>query len=309
METNIPSGSVVVGVDGSEHSDRALEWAAGEAASERRPLVLVHATFPPSPGAGWCHEVGEVTRAELISAITRDAHLMLERAAARVRGAHPCLEVHEVVRLDDAREALLDAAADAHVLVLGSRGLGPIRQLLLGSVSMAVSKHARAPVVVVRPGPRKGPVVVGVAGEPEDGPVLDFAFRVAEARGLPITLVHAFWDVVGASETSRDVPVDEPGYEDRRAILTEAARAPSGRHPSVAVNLLLTKGFANVQLVRASDDAALVVMGHRRKPFLHETVYGSAAPYVVEHAHCSVAVVPITQGPTALPSSRHDVQS
>lgn len=298
MTTSLPAGAIVVGIDGSTWSDLALDWAAQEASLEGRPLVLLHAVYSPSAGAMTFLESASVQYGELLGQLRRDAEDLLDKAAQRVHADHDLADVHQVVRLTDPREALLDAAVNASMLVVGTRGLGPIRQLLLGSVSAAMTKHAGCPVVVMRPGrqrSRQAGVLVGVAGDERDDAVVDFAFRIAETRRLAVTLVHSFWDVVAAEDESREVPADEPGCEDQRAVLTEAADRPSGLHPSVPVHLLLSRGFADVQLIQASRNAELLVLGHSRKPFLQEFIYGSVAPRVVEHAHCAVAVVPVGQ--------------
>lgn len=295
MNTTIPAGAIVIGVDGSAGADLAVEWGAREAFLEQRPLCLVHAAPPLYPGeTPYPHEILEQLRAE--------GGALLEHAAERVRVEYDSIEIRTVVRQTDPREALLDAAADASMMVVGTRGLGPIRQLLLGSVSQALTKHAACPVVVLRPAPAAG-VRVGVAGDDGDQAVLDFAFRVAAARGLPVTLVHCFWDVVGVPEGVREIPVDEPGCEDQRAILVDAATASSARFPSVPVHLLLSRGFADLQLIAASRAAELLVVGHRRKPLLRDLIHGSVAPRVAEHAHCSVAVVPVGHEDNAGPSA------
>lgn len=299
--TGIPIGAIVVGIDGSAYSDLALDWAAQEASLEGRPLVLVHAVVPPSPGAAVYVESTGFQYGDLLAQLERDGKDLLENAARRARADHELSEVCQVVRVSDARAALLEAATDASALVVGTRGLGPIRQLLLGSVSMAAIKHAGTPVVVARPADeqiRDAGVVVGVSGDEYDAAVLDFAFRVADARGLPITLVHTFWDAVGQEET-REVSADDPRYADQLRILSEAAAQPSQRFPSVPVHRLLSRGFADVQLIATSHRADLLVLGHRRKPFLQELIYGSVAPRVAEHARCSVAVVPVGDEPDA----------
>jgi nucleotide-binding universal stress UspA family protein len=301
MNTTIPSDGIVVGIDGSNWSDLALDWAARQASSEGRPLVLVHAVHPPSTGALGYLDTAGFRYGELLDQLRKDAEELLTERAEKTRAEHELPDIRRIVQLTDARVALLDAAVDASMLVVGTRGLGPLRQLLLGSVSLAMTKHSSAPVVVVRPaspGPHEAGVLVGVSGDDRDGDVLEFGFRIAHARGLPVTAVHSFWDVVGGDET-REVRADEPGYEDQLGVLMDAVRRPSERYPSVPVHHLLSRGFADVQLIAASRHAELLVLGHRRKPVLRELIYGSVAPRVVEHAHCSVAVVPVGDEPEA----------
>lgn len=295
--TTGPAGSVVVGVDGSPSATHAVTWAAEQAAAEDRPLVLVHAGPTPAPaGTGWMEAAG-VDHHRLAALLKDDARALLERAAAPVRAAHPGLEVQHLVRLGDAREMLLEASAEARLLVVGTRGLGPVRHLLLGSVSSALVKHATCPVVVVRPEPESANgaarVLAGVAGEPGDAAVLDLAFDLAESRKLPLRVFHCFWDAVKIAEGARDVAPGEPGLDDEWLVLDKAVRPHTDAHPDVEVQLQLTRGMVDERLIRASRDAALVVLGHRRKPFFNELVYGSVAPVVVERSACTVAIVPL----------------
>ena len=95
----------------------------------------------------------------------------------------PRLHVDARVLLETPEAALLDAAAGAHLLVVGSRGRGTLASLILGSVSVGVSAHAPCPVVVVRPEKASvgdaayvGRVVVGVDGSEVSVQALDFAF-------------------------------------------------------------------------------------------------------------------------------------
>ena len=286
------TGAIVVGIDGSPRSDLALAWAAEQAGLEQLPLVLLHAlpTQPAGPTPYVHHELLDQLRA--------NAEVLLTNADRRARADHHVSDVHPALENTDPRTALLHASARASILVVGDRGLGPVRQLLLGSVSHAMIQHAESPVVVVRPGhqeSRHRGILVAVAGDGHDDAVLDFAFRVAHTRELPVTLVHCIWDAIGVAEGVREVPAGEPGYEDERAILEETARRPSILHPDVPVSLMLSRGFTEVQLIAASQQAELLVIGHRRKHFLRELFYGSIAPRVVEHAHCPVAVVPLGQ--------------
>jgi nucleotide-binding universal stress UspA family protein len=290
----IPRDAIVVGLDGSPPAAAALDWAAEQAALERRLLVLVHAA--PPLGAGAAASLGSlgVDTSGLREEVLADAAALLDGAAARVCAAHDGLVVDRVARVADPREALLELAGEDRVLVVGSRGMGPVRSLLLGSVSLALTKHAPGPVVVVRPleEPRSpGGVVVALALDGNDAPVLDLAFRVAGSRGLPLTAMHCFWDPDDVSRGAVDVPDDEPGHDELRERLGWALAAHRAAHPSMAVHPRLTRGFVDTAVLDATRRADLVVLGHRPRPRLGELVYGSVAPQVVEAGRCSVAVV------------------
>ncbi|WP_121251442.1 universal stress protein [Nocardioides ferulae] len=295
METSqIPAGAVVVGVDGSSGSRHALEWAAAQAQLENRPLVLVHALgVLPLVGSAWMDRAG-IDHGRLIEEERAAGHSVLAEAAAQVLAGRPDLAVHQVLRQVDAREALLGVADDAALLAVGSRGRGPVASLLLGSVSVAVSKHAPCPVVVVRPtdGAERRGVVVGTDGTERSAPAVEFAFRVADARGVPLTVLHCFWDAVAVVEGTLDVADDETDCDDMRAMLAQAVAGHRERHPDVELRLQLTRGFADQRLLEASHDAELVVVGSHPRKVLQQIVYGSLTPAVVEHARCPVAVVP-----------------
>jgi nucleotide-binding universal stress UspA family protein len=145
------AGRIVVGVDGSELGQAALEWAAEEARRRDAKLVVVHAwTFvPPAPIA----EPGMLP----IPAGDLAADLELERNAAEVvldeaieRVDTQRIEVEPRLVEDSAGEALVQEAAGADLLVVGSHGHGAIAGVLLGSVSRYVEKHAPCEVKIVR---------------------------------------------------------------------------------------------------------------------------------------------------------------
>ena len=142
-------GTIVVGVDGSPSARRALAWAADQAACERRPITLVHAVGPQ--GGVWMDQAGFDTRVGLEHMQTASQRLLADARADVARRA-PELEVHEILRVADPRDVLLDLSREAAMVVVGSRGRGPMRTLLLGSVGVAVTRHAECPVVVLRPG-------------------------------------------------------------------------------------------------------------------------------------------------------------
>jgi nucleotide-binding universal stress UspA family protein len=137
-----PSTDVVVGVDGSEHARRALEWAATEARIRGARLVAVHAWSVPATAYS--------TLADPFDdgpALERLAVDILRAATNGVARTDVVLE--ERVRQGPAARVLLHEAAEAALLVVGSRGYGGFTGLLLGSVGQQVVHHTRCPVVVV----------------------------------------------------------------------------------------------------------------------------------------------------------------
>lgn len=141
METKRP---IVVGVDGSEPSRAALVWAAAEARLRHCPLSVVHAWESPT---GMDRYAADATVEVGLAA--RD---LLDGAIRETLGDRFDVEIHRDAVHGAPASALCDAAADADLLVVGSRGRGGFGGLLLGSVSKRCAAHAACPVVIVRAG-------------------------------------------------------------------------------------------------------------------------------------------------------------
>ncbi|GLZ09339.1 universal stress protein [Actinomadura sp. NBRC 104412] len=136
------TGTLVVGVDGSPASRAAVELAFGEADVHRVPLRAIVA---------WTPEV-DVRQLPLVDgeAMREAAERRLDRLLAPVRERYPRVDVQCRVEAGSPREVLMDASDGARLLVVGARGTGGIRGLLLGSVSDALVHHAPCPVAVAR---------------------------------------------------------------------------------------------------------------------------------------------------------------
>lgn len=293
--TTITPGSIVVGIDGSASSTRALDWAVREAALEHRPLALLHAAHLGGAGETLWEGLQGAEVGRVLDDLVRSGQGLLAATTERVRQQEPDLEVQAVVTADDPRELLLGGTATAAMTVLGSRGLGPVKSLLLGSVSLAVSKHAAGPVVIVRetePEAAHGGVVVDVDGTADSIPAIELAYRTAAFRSLPLTALHVFWDAVHRDSEEHVVAEDEEGLGDVRALLSEAVAGMQERYPEVQDRLVLERGFRDRQLIRAGATAALVVVGARHRGRVDDFLHASVAATVVEHARCDVAVVP-----------------
>ncbi|HEX8008053.1 MAG TPA: universal stress protein [Trebonia sp.] len=138
---------IIVGIDGSAHSRRALEWAIKEAVIRRAPLTVL--TVQQAVAGYWGGAVrypGDDDLAEqALKAAQQETDEVLGQFGDQARP--PSVTVQAVTGLP--AEALLSAAADADMIVVGSRGSGGFRKLLMGSVSSQVAHHAHCPVVVI----------------------------------------------------------------------------------------------------------------------------------------------------------------
>jgi nucleotide-binding universal stress UspA family protein len=265
---------VVVGVDGSPDATRAVVWAAEEAARRRRPLRLLSAL--PAHGV-------------------HSAFLVAD-AAEEAQRVVPGVAVSTAVVDSAPVAALLEAARDAGLLVVGSRGLGPLRGLLLGSVSAAVIENSACPTVVVR-GSRiptaSDPVVVGVDGTPATDAAVGFAFATADREGVPLVAVHVRRDVLEDPEwwSMREDDGDVPQAE----LLAERLAGWCSEYPDAEVVRHLPVGHPIRALVDMSSRARLLVVGSHRRRGLDRL--GSVGRAVLYRAHCPVAVVPVAGPP------------
>lgn len=193
-ENTVAPGDIVVAVDGSEHAGRALRFAADQAALEARRLVVVSVADVPT-AADW---VDADQRWDFERDALEQARGLADRAAVEAGRLHAGITVHAFAQTGDPRAVLLELADRARLLVLGSRGRGPVRSMLLGSVSATVSKYAACPVVICRPrehGVAGRGLLVAADTTPESLPVLEFAFEQASLRRLPLTVLHCFWEI------------------------------------------------------------------------------------------------------------------
>jgi nucleotide-binding universal stress UspA family protein len=284
MDLSVVRGSVAVGVDGSEESWRALEWAVGHATAEGRALSVVHACGLAGPGTG---------SEDLGRAVAREA-------VERVRASASTLGVRSVVTMGSPVSVLLEASEVADLLVVGARGRGSVSRALLGSVSAAAARQAQCPVVVVRApsasaeGPL--PVVVGVDGTPVSTSAVELGFAIASLQRAPLTLVHATGDVPESAARAGRSYTDKVNLSaDQERLVAETVTGLSEKYPDVPVTETYLQGPPVRRLVEVSRSAGLVVVGARGRrhgpvPLQHPPVR-SVSGDVVERAACPVAVV------------------
>ena len=283
------AGTIVVGVDGSEHSLQALGWAAEQARVERRALTLVVGVHPSTPT--WLDPAAENPREGHLLGLRTKGDVIVSRVRDECADLLTGLDVNSMVVVADPRVTLLEISARASMIVLGSRGLGPLRGLLLGSTSASVVRRAGCPVVVHRSplaGQRHG-VAVGLDLRPDSGPVLELAFRMAMLRDQPLFIVHARvagqTPVAGADE--------DPWSEASAAHVALWISDLREKYPEVEVETIVGHGRAEQVLMRLTDTVGLLVVGVHHRGRIAELTFGTTALWMVEHAPCPVAAVPL----------------
>jgi nucleotide-binding universal stress UspA family protein len=138
--------TIVVGVDGSDESKQALRWALEEAGLRGAAVRAVYAWRDPyvlAPGFGLPEDFE-------FDALRERAVETLDAVVAEVVGVQSDVPVEAVIVEGSAGSVLVDAARDADMLVVGSRGHGGFVASLLGSVSQQCAQHAACPVLIVR---------------------------------------------------------------------------------------------------------------------------------------------------------------
>ncbi|MFD5419082.1 universal stress protein [Streptomyces sp. NPDC127069] len=304
------SRTVVVGLDGSPASLAAAEWAAHEARLRRLPLKLLHAVEHWAPPYGYASLAG--TSAPVPASTEYWGERIPQDVFQQLTERHPGLEMTTEQVDGQPVTVLTDAAQEAEVLVLGSRGLGAMTGFLVGSVSQAVLAHAERPVVIVRTGsgtdsahlptpdgsgPQEGayrPVVLGLDLARPCDELLEYAFDAAAARRAPLRVVHG-WSMPPAY--GFDPALIAPEVRDGIAAgaataLGDALRPWRGKYPEVRVGEECAVGRAAGHLVAASANASLMVVGRRVRRSAIGTHLGPVAHAVLHHSTAPVAVVP-----------------
>lgn len=283
-ETNVPLGAILVGLDESAESARALSWAAAEARRRHWPLHLMHVLDNAS--FGWPAETMAGRRPE---PVLRDALVMLgdwERVS--VTWSQP---------VGDPATLLARGARAARLVVVGSRGRGAIGELVMGSVATRLIALTRCPVAVLRSGTpipaADACVVAGVQYGRPCAPVLDAAFEQADSRGADLVIVHA-WQLDGGTIVDdlelQGLPADEAQAHELALLqrnITEVARS----HPNLKVTVHAERDGTAESLARYSADAALLVIGARGRGEIGGAFLGSVSQRMIRSATCPVLVV------------------
>ena len=276
----IPDGAVLVGVENWPAAADSVAWAVEQAFRDGRDVGLVHVLSattletPPGFQAGAPSEPEQAHGSVVLASAERYAERRLQ-ALSGVSGfaGYRRPEVTTSQQTGSVIPALVAASGHASLLVLGSRGRGPIGSWLLGSVSRSVVKDAQCPVVVLCPGAGgvgRG-VLVGIDGTSDSIAALEFAFDQADQRNLPVSVLYCY--EAGGAERPGD-----------RVLVAECVAGLRERYPDLHPHLRIQAGNLGHALAEQAQTMHMVVVSGG----------GAVANHLLDHAHSVVVTVPTT---------------
>ncbi|PXY22322.1 universal stress protein [Prauserella muralis] len=283
---------IVVGVDSTEASLRAVRWAADTAARHHAPLHLVHAAGFPDLYVG-----ESIPPPESFVEEQRKQRWEFLHTARRVAQEAGDIDIHTRFESDPPIPTLIHASRSARMMVLGSSGHTGLAGLLIGSTTLALVTHAHCPVVSVRgdypqvPADDRRPVVVGIDGSPLSERAIGYAFDEACFRGVDLVAVHTFSDADADVFSEARMYFDwEPMRDVEERRLAERLAGWREKYPDVAVQRVLVKDRPRHELLEWSAKAQLVVVGSRGRGGFRGMLLGSTSQALIHNAECPVMI-------------------
>jgi nucleotide-binding universal stress UspA family protein len=294
-------GEILVGVDGSANSAEALRWAVEEADLRDHHVTALFAWGYVPPGhAGDGHTFDvDYGAADADAALAAAIEAAVDPGAART--------ITRRVVYDTAARSLLSAARDADLLVIGARGVGGFRGLLLGSVSQQCLHHTTGPLAIIRTsesgsdsvdvddsasGPARGRIVVGIDGSNSSRRALRWALEEGRLRGATVDVVHAWQPPLIVPSPFVGVPLDTTVVEKyARSVLDKVVDEATG-HGGTPVERILVQGGAASAVLDTAHGAAVVVLGSRGRGGFTGLVLGSVTHHVAHHVRCPLVITP-----------------
>jgi nucleotide-binding universal stress UspA family protein len=290
---------ILLATDGSEEAGRAARMATVLSEKVGSELHLVRVEPIPSAmadseaiyyGAGYSKQMREIAR--------RDASEKLDEEVQKIRGmGGEVAKSHARVGRPDAEIVRLAEEIGAGLVVVGSRGFGPLRRALTGSVSGSIVRHAHGSVLVVREGGGlPGRILLAHDGSKEAAEAARTAAEISVATGSELHLVYASL-AESPYYPGPEMPDVRKDYLERlhervRAWLEQQAERLEAEGVNVeAAHLRLGAPDREVVSLAEELEAGLIVVGSRGLGGLKRALLGSVSDSVARHAHCSVLVV------------------
>jgi nucleotide-binding universal stress UspA family protein len=291
---------ILLATDGSPEAERALEMAA--TLSERLGAELHLVSVEPMPDPlSWpeARIMSPELREDIRERAEDAARKLLEGQVEKVeeRGLEVS-EVHAVAGRPDTEIVRVAEEIGAGLVVLGSRGLGPVRRAVMGSVSLSVVHHSHGSVLVVRGdgGDFPGPILLAVDGSGQARVAAEAAAEISASTGSGLHVVFvmpAADHLYGHHLYSRNLKesVREQAEDDVRTFLDEQV-GQLEQHGGKVENTHMVVGRPDAEIVKLAEElgAGLTVVGSRGLGGVRRALVGSVSGSVVRHAHGPVLV-------------------
>ncbi|TCN30680.1 nucleotide-binding universal stress UspA family protein [Kribbella orskensis] len=276
---------IYVGIDGSWRDACVLEWACEESAVRRVPVRAIHVVDQLHDSS----DAPEVLKSSG-ERLVEDVQQLLNNSSAAATSV-----AELAVGLPSSTLAKL--AADSEMLVVGRRGLGGFKRLLIGSTSEAVANLAQEPVVIVPAdwqAPRQqAPVLVGVDASDKNEDAIGFAVVLAAERHVPLRMVHV-WHLPPIYNVAHlNIAATERHLRTAQRHLETIAERTRRQGPGLEIHLELRQGHPVENLLEAADasQARLIVVGAVHARRLSTMLLGSVTRGVLHHATTPLAIV------------------
>ncbi|HZK31653.1 MAG TPA: universal stress protein [Corynebacterium sp.] len=269
---------VVVAVDGSPAAENAVRWAANTANKRGIPLQLATSYTMPQ----FLYAEGMVPPQELFDDLQAEALNKVDDARRLAHEVAPEIKIGHTIVEGSPIDMLLEISKTATMIVMGSRGLGGLSGMVMGSVSAAVVSHAECPVVV------------GVDGSDVSQQATEVAFAEAEARGAELVAVHTWMDMQMQSSLAgvTAAQADWAEIEKQQITLLEERIQPLvEKYPGVQVKKIITRDRPVRALSEQSDNAQLLVVGSHGRGGFKGMLIGSTSRALLQSAPCPLMVV------------------
>ena len=287
---------VVVAVDGSPASNNAVRWAANTANKRGIDLQLAASYTMPQ----FLYAEGMVPPQELFDDLQAETMEKIEAARALAHEVAPEIRIGHTVAEGSPIDMLLEMSPNVTMIVMGSRGLGGLSGMVMGSVSAAVVSHAKCPVVVVREDnpvnetTKYGPIVVGVDGSDISQKATEYAFAEADARGAELVAVHTWMDMQVQSSLSGLTAAQQQWEEieaEQVAMLSDRLQPMVAQYPNVQVKKVIARDRPVRALSEQADGAQLLVVGSHGRGGFKGMLIGSTSRALLQSAPCPMMVV------------------
>jgi nucleotide-binding universal stress UspA family protein len=283
---------LVVGVDGSHDSQRAIRYAVHLAHRRHAPIRLVHSAKQYVPMAPMLPLLPDWSSTEVGS------HVLSTAAEQVVDFGGGDIDVETVLSEQARVEALLRNSEDGQAIVIGTRGTS-LGRVLTGATSTAVAAQSSVPVHCVgelwHPERITGRVIVGLDGSYASESVLGQAFFEADSRDAELVVVHAWRpsDFYDHAIGTHSINFETDWEAASRRNVAEIVAGYADKYPDVKVELHLEYDWPALVLKRLSEHVDLAVLGRRGLGGAFGLSLGSIARTMLRVSHCPVVVVPV----------------